>query len=118
MKNLWRFFVLLGLSIGLSGCDLCENEVSQTVISPSGKMKAVVFNRNCGATTGLNTQVSIIPASGSLPSDGGNTLILGGAVPLRVEWLSDSTLRLGGLGGAKVFLQSHSAAGVSISYGS
>jgi hypothetical protein len=82
MKNPTQLAALLALSVVLSGCDLCENEISQSVISPSGKMKAVVFSRNCGATTGANTQVSIIPASGMLLDDGGNTLILGDAKQL------------------------------------
>ena len=81
-----RFPALLALALVLSGCDLCGNEVARTVLSPSGKMKAVVFNRNCGATTGFNTQVSILPVSSALPDDGGNTLILDGTVPLKVEW--------------------------------
>lgn len=116
MKNTLRFFVLLALSIVLSACDPCGNEVSRTVISPSGKLKAVVFNRNCGATTGYNTQVSIIPTSASLPGEAGNALILDGSVPLKIEWRTDSELHLSGFGTARVFLQSHSAAGVSVSY--
>lgn len=116
MQKLLPALILLAVSIGLSGCDPCGNEISQTVTSPSGKIKAVVFNRNCGATTGFNTQVSIIPSLESLPGDGGNTLILDGTVPLKIEWRSDSALHLSGLSAAKIFLQSQSAAGVSVSY--
>lgn len=116
MRKLLPGVLLLTVSIGLSGCDGCGNEISQTVTSPSGKLKAVVFNRNCGATTGFNTQVSIIPSSETLPSDGGNTLILDGTVPLKVEWRSESALNLRDLGAAKIFRQSHSTAGVTVSY--
>jgi hypothetical protein len=116
MRKLLPALILLTVSIGLSGCDPCGNEISQTVTSPSGKLKAIVFNRNCGATTGFNTQVSIIPSSETLSGDGGNTLILDGTVPLKVEWRSDSALHLSGLGVAKIFRQSHSAAGVTVSY--
>jgi hypothetical protein len=116
MRKLLPALILLTVSISLSGCDPCGNEISQTVTSPSGKLKAVVFNRNCGATTGFNTQVSIIPSSETLPGDAGNTLILNGTVPLKIEWRSDSALRLSGLGAAKIFLQSPSAVGVSVSY--
>jgi hypothetical protein len=117
MKKLLPCLVLLALSIGLSGCDPCGNDVSQTVVSPSGRLKAVVFNRDCGATTGFSTQVSIIPSSESLPGEGGNTLVLDGTVPLKIEWRSDSMLHLSGIGAARIFLQSNSAAGVSVSYG-
>lgn len=81
-------------------------------------MKALVFNRNCGATTGFNTQVSIISASASLPREAGNTLIIDGEVPIKVEWRSDSVLQLNGLGAAKLYKQEHAVAGVSIGYGS
>jgi hypothetical protein len=123
MKNKLAVFPLLTILVALSACDLsatgdpCGNEVSQTVISPSGKLKAVVFNRNCGATTGDNTQVSIIPAAEALPGGAGHTLILDGTVPLKIEWRSNSELHLGSVGAAKPFLQSASAAGVSIRYG-
>lgn len=118
MRIALQLAALLTLSVGLTGCDFCENEISQSIISPSGKLKAVVFSRNCGATTGVNTQVSIIPASGMLSNDNGNTLILDGATQMKVEWRSDSVLHLKGLGAAKVFKQSGSVEGVSISYGS
>jgi len=116
MRKLLPALILITVSMALSGCDPCENEISQTIASPSGKLKAVVFNRDCGATTGFNTQVSIIPSSKTLPDDAGNTLILDGTVPLRVEWRSDSALHLSGLGAAKIFLQSPSVVGVSVSY--
>jgi hypothetical protein len=116
MKKLLPCLVLLAVSIGLSGCDPCGNEVSQTVVSPSGRLKAVVFNRDCGATTGFSTQVSIIPSSESLPGEGGNTIVLDGTVPLKIEWRSDSMLHLSGIGAARIFLQPNSAAGVSVSY--
>lgn len=117
MKHSRLFPFLLALPLLLSGCGLCENEVSQTVLSPSGKLKVLVFSRDCGATTGFNTQVSIIPSSDALPDDGGNALILRGEVPLKVEWRSDSSLQLNGLGSAKLFKQEHAVAGVTIGYG-
>lgn len=102
----------------LSSCGgMCGNEISQTVLSPSGSLKAVVFNRNCGATTGFNTQVSVLSAADALQNDSGNTLILDGSVPLQVQWHSDSALQLSGLSTAKVFKQGRSVAGVSVSYG-
>ena len=61
---------------------MCENEISKTVISPSGNLKAVVFNRGCGATTGFNTQISIINTSEELESEGGNLFIADGTLPL------------------------------------
>ena len=117
MRHPLQLTVVLTVLIALVGCGACGNEISQTVVSPSRTLKAVVFNRNCGATTGFNTQVSIISATGTLPDSGGNTLVLDGSVPLQVQWRSDSALHLTGLGSAKVFKQGTSVGAVSVTYG-
>ncbi|MDR1276903.1 MAG: hypothetical protein LBL72_11080 [Candidatus Accumulibacter sp.] len=117
MRLSLQLIAVLAISTVLAGCNSCENEISQTVASPSGKLKVVMFNRNCGATTGFNTQVSIISATATLPNNAGNTLIIDGTVPLRAQWHLDSALHLAGLGSAKVFKQENSVAGVSVSYG-
>ena len=57
-------------SIALS--DLCGNTVVATEISPDRAMKAVLFERNCGATTGFSSQVSVLRADEELPNEGGN----------------------------------------------
>jgi hypothetical protein len=77
----------------VAGCTpTCENEVSASVRSPSGKMKAVLFNRGCGATVGFNTQVSVLSAEAALPNDEGNVLIVDDDVSLALHWKSDSSL--------------------------
>jgi hypothetical protein len=45
----------------------CENELAQAVDSPDGTLKAVIFQRDCGATTGYNRQVAILKASRKFP---------------------------------------------------
>ncbi len=102
----------------ISGCGAaCENEVSEIVNSPSGKLKAVVFTRSCGATVGFNTQVSVLPVEVSLPNEGGNILVVGGSVPLQLRWGSDSLLQIAGALPTQVFKQEKSAGGVSVTYG-
>src|SRR5574344_2251580 len=118
MRRSRQLIALFFCLSALGGCgDMCGNEISQTVSSPSGSLKAVVFNRNCGATTGFNTQVSGLSAADTRQNDSGNTLILDGSGPLQVQWHSDSALQLSGLSTAKVFKQGRSIAGVSVSYG-
>ena len=53
----------------------CGNDLVREVRSPSGKMKAVVFERDCGATTGFSTQVSLLLSNKSLPNESGNLFI-------------------------------------------
>lgn len=84
MKQTLQLLVAVAVLAAVAGCDVgCDDEVVSTVASPSHTTSAVVFNRNCGATTGFNTQVSIVQA-GASPSGAGNVLILDGTVPLKL----------------------------------
>jgi hypothetical protein len=101
----------------LSSCgDPCGNEVVQSVVSPSGSLKAVAFTRNCGATTKFSTQVSILRSNEALPNDPGNVTVLDDIVPLSLEWKTDTSLHVSGFGGRKRFNEASSISGVAISY--
>jgi len=115
--KLMPFLAFFG-AVALTGCsDMCSNEVSQTVVSPSGALKAVVFSRNCGATTGFNTQVSVLPASTQLPPEGGNTFIGNGSTPLAVRWENESNLKIAGVGAVSPIKQNTQISGVAVAYG-
>jgi len=59
----------------------CRNEVEQEILSPDGKMKAVLFNRGCGATVGFIAGVSILGVGQKLSDeDKANVLLADGAV--------------------------------------
>jgi hypothetical protein len=79
-------------------------------------MKAVIFERSCGATTGFNTQVSIVDADDEIPNDGGNAIIVDDVVPLNINWISDSELSIAGRHKTKVFKQETTVNGVRIRY--
>jgi hypothetical protein len=79
-------------------------------------MKAVVFNRGCGATIGLNTQVPVLSAEAALPNAGGNVLIVDDDVPLALHWESDGSLQIAGTLSSRMFKQEHIVAGVRITY--
>ena len=57
------------------GHGLCGNEVLADVPAPDNRHRAVVFQRDCGATTGVSTQVSIIRGSRRLSNEAGNTFV-------------------------------------------
>ena len=65
MYSKHNFFLLLTLALiaGTVACINiaagCGNDLVKEVPSPNGKMKAVVFQRDCGATTGFSTQISL-----------------------------------------------------------
>ncbi len=95
---------------------MCGNEIVQSSPSPSGNLTAVVFNRNCGATTGFNTQVSILPSAELPTTAAGNVLILDDQIDLRLAWSSETTLSIHGVGSSQVFKQESHASGISVSY--
>lgn len=76
--------------------DLCGNEIHSEHVSPDNDYKAVIFQRDCGATTGFSTQLSIIDANSDLGNDvAGNVLILDGhpdEILLKVTWKSKNEL--------------------------
>ena len=66
----------LGLTVVLSSsCGRCGNDEVVRVPSPDAKFEAVVFQRDCGATTGFSTQVSVVTKGASLPNEAGNVFI-------------------------------------------
>lgn len=111
----------------LVACGLCGNEIVSEVESPSGKQKPVIFQRDCGATTGFSTQISVLRKWQSLPDDGGNVFIADddhGAVPLgakgtmnvRIRWESETALVISYPEKARIFRKETTHRGVSIRY--
>jgi hypothetical protein len=105
---------LLSCVLSLSGCGLCRNEEIREVASPSGAKKAVVFIRECGATTGFSTHVSVLEWTDRLWNNAGNVFIADdnagmapsgqhGELDLAVHWASDQSLWIDYPSGARLF---------------
>jgi len=107
-------FVLLFGIMACSGAD-CINEVREELVSPDGTKKVVVFTRNCGATTGPNTQASILDKTERLPDEAGTAFIIdkGGA---KVFWKKDGGILVILDSTARVFKKEPSVRGVAIEY--
>jgi len=86
-----------------SACGLCTNEEIARFPSPDGMLEAVLFERNCGASTDFSTQVTIVRAGFSMTNQAGDAFVAdanhgsakrawwgGPAVELR--WLDSNTL--------------------------
>lgn len=106
------------VSAFLTGCegDMCENEISQSITSPSGSYVAYVFSRNCGATTGFNTQVSILSPTAKPPHDAGNLYISNLQFPVQLQWQSDKVLKVSGATGSSTIKQLTTVEGVQVIY--
>lgn len=85
----------LGLLFFLSSTFLCQNDVIQEVYSPDRRHKAIVYERNCGATTGWSTQISVIDGADSLPRRSGNVYKADGYpdwFAIRLSWEDNDSL--------------------------
>jgi hypothetical protein len=115
--------------------DPCGNEVISEVSSPNGEYRAIVFERDCGATTDFSTQVSVLRKSESFrakhtwyasssqancftcDSDHGKASAGPAGGPwVWVRWLSPDRLELSYDGYARVFLRQATVSGVRVTY--
>ena len=109
---------------------MCTTTVFDEIPSPSNKLKAVVFQIDCGATTDFNTQVAIVKASfdtsdaKSLPKgffvadkDHGHAPAgITQGPEVRLTWESDETLNLQYHQFARIFRSESEQRGVTIKY--
>ena len=91
-RTTWTIAVVIA-PFGSLGCaGLCGNTITNRVTSPDAQRDAVVFTRDCGATTAYSTQVSIVRAGGPLPNQPGNVFIAPDSTEVRLEWIGGDTL--------------------------
>lgn len=120
--------VMLALGVlSLAGCsDGCGNRVISRADAPDGLHTAVIFQRDCGATTGFSTQISVLEP-GAEPSDAGNAFRADadhGAAALgdwggpwaEMRWSDDGTLLVRYASGSRIFEQSQQVSGVRVNY--
>src|SRR5258706_8051868 len=86
--------------------DMCGNKIVNEINSPDKKCKVVIFTRDCGATTGFSTQVSVIESDDKLEkNDNGNILIMSdktgdgltfenGGAKVKARWDGNNDLRI------------------------
>jgi hypothetical protein len=129
-RNLF-LLITLALAAGTVAClNLaagCGNDLVNEVRSPGGKIKAVVFQRDCGATTGFSTQVSLLSSNKSLPNESGNLFVAttdhgnapaaawGGPI-VEISWTDDANLLLRHDKRAGLSKREESLGGVKIRY--
>ena len=111
----------------LSLDDTCENVVLSESANPNRQIKAVIFQRDCGATTGFSTQVSILEFRDELKNDGGNVFVAdtnhgeapsdeNGGPKVEAEWISSNNLKLSYHPKARTFTKITSFNDIQITY--
>ncbi|HEY2033350.1 MAG TPA: hypothetical protein VGH02_06645 [Rhizomicrobium sp.] len=112
----------------LAACDAgCDIKTISDVSSPDKTMKAILFERDCGATTDFTSQVSILSATQRASGSKGNTFIADtnhgstknttwGGPLVKLEWTGPRRLKVHYDSRARLFLKEKNVAGVNISY--
>lgn len=95
---------------------VCGNDLAQEFPSPTGALKAVVFRRDCGATTSFTMNVSILPAGQALPNDAGNVFVKDDDTAPTVRWIDETHLLISDTWPGKIFLSQPVLGKVQISY--
>jgi hypothetical protein len=113
----------------LSGCsDGCANTLITRADSPDGQHTAVMFQRDCEATTGFSTQVSVME-NGDEPTGSGNTFRADddhgaaaaaagdwGGPWAEMTWLAPDHLLIRYAAKSRLFEQQGKVEGIKISY--
>jgi hypothetical protein len=127
---------LLIVAACCSACvDPCGNEVISEEYSPHREVRAVVFQRDCGATTGFSTQVSVLAANQPFltkrswlqSTKPGNVFVSdinhgnassgpGGGPVVQLEWLGPRQLRITHDKRARVFVHRNKIDIVDVEY--
>jgi hypothetical protein len=94
--------------------------------APDGLHRAIMFQQDCGATTGFSTQISVLKPQQE-PSDGGNAFIADadhgaaetgewGGPWAEMRWIDNGTLLIRFASGSRIFIQHQQVSGVRINY--
>jgi hypothetical protein len=97
------------------------------VPSPDGRWEAVLYERDCGATTDFATHLSLLRARAKLPNKPGNLftadsdhgrapLVEGNIINISVQWAGPDSLIVRYDSRARVFSQESKREGVSVAY--
>jgi hypothetical protein len=101
--RIWSLTALVMVPIALVGVVLwylaglvpdCTNTVALSLPSPDKTHSLVVFSRNCGATTGANTQAAIVAAGAQLADDATGFLALDGTHDLQPAWNDNASIAM------------------------
>jgi hypothetical protein len=122
--------LLMALCVVVARLDdgMCATTIIDRFPSPDRQREAVLFQIDCGATTGFNSQVAIVAQGrdlmkkGALPqsffaADGREAPAgKGGGPEVRIAWLANDRLEIGHHEAARILRAASGADGVVIAY--
>lgn len=93
---------------------MCGNDMKQTISSPNGEKVAYVFERSCGATTGISLQLSILDQNDDFENKSGNTFR--SDTTFSIEWVDEKDLQVIYDKSSEIFEMDKKVNGVRIIY--
>jgi hypothetical protein len=109
--------VALGIAYFVIDFGACKTVVRSSVPSPDGNKSIVIFEKECGATVGFNTQASIAPAGNSFSPDKNPAFFaISGEQSVMARWLENSAVEITVIPGGQVFRSEQSVGDIKIVY--
>lgn len=106
--------IIMNVSLGCSN-EICSNILVTSIDSPDNKYVAYIFKRDCGSTTKVSFQLSILKKGQELSNSKGNIYISYGE--FNVEWNSTNELLVESVyDDSEVFKQKSRYKGIEITY--
>jgi hypothetical protein len=111
----------------LQSASPCTNTIIDQQLSPDKSLKVVVFARDCGATTGFSTHVTLLPVSEDLRNNGGNLFVADtnhgriesahwGGPRVDIHWINDKSISISFDQNARVFKKQDNVLGINMTY--
>jgi len=101
-----------------SAFDPCQTVVRKSIPSPDSSNSIIVFGRECGATVGFNTQVSIAPTGSSFSADKYPAFfVVSGLQDVTARWLEERAVEIAISPGAeKVYRREERVGDIKVAY--
>jgi hypothetical protein len=100
------------------GFGACKTIVHGSIPSPDASKSIIIFEKECGATVGFNTQVSIAPAEGSFSAKRYPPFyVVSGRQEVLVKWLGEKAVEVNAVSGAeRIYKREERAGDIMIVY--
>lgn len=104
--------------------NMCGKTLGVEKLSPSGELKAVIYEFNCGAGDPFSTQVSILAPEEEIPYHGGNVFAASrgerrgswNGPYAEIEWESPEHLIIKYIGDTNVHFKNNEVSGIRVTY--
>jgi hypothetical protein len=102
----------LNIAYFMDGFGACKTVVRSSIPSPDGTKSIIIFRKECGATVGFNTQVSIAPTDSSFSSEKSPAFFaISGEHVVMAKWSGNSTVEISSVPEKETVFKSDQRAG-------